>query len=183
MQAAMVMGIAFYLAIGVFDAVWAVFMADLGASQLFIGTSMSLFTLPMILIAPWAGRMAARNNAMNILTLTLSIALVSMFSYGWINSLWWLLVPLLIHATVDAISMPAMQLTVGYASGEEAFASGQGLYGATGLLVATVASFLSGYVYQTYGAQVLWLTTAVFMGLCIITSRLLGREAEWRPIT
>lgn len=179
MQSCMAMGIAFYLAIGVFDAIWAVYMADMGASQLFIGTSMSLFTLPMILIAPWAGRLAARNNVMNIVTVTMSTALLAMFSYGWIDSLWWLLLPLLIHASADAISMPAIQLAVGYASGEEALASGQGLYGASGLVVATAASFLSGLIYQTQGATVLWVGTAALMVVCILVAVWRGHGENW----
>ena len=94
MQSCIALGVAFYLAIGAFDAVWAVFIADLGASQLYIGITMSLFTLPMIIIAPWAGRLAARRNVMNLLTLTLGAATVAMFSYGFITSLWWICVPL-----------------------------------------------------------------------------------------
>ncbi|MGK0221492.1 MAG: MFS family permease [Limisphaerales bacterium] len=179
MQSCIALGVAFYLAIGVFDAIWAVYMADMGASQLFIGGSMSLFTLPMILIAPWAGSFAARTNAFKVVTVTMTMAMLAMITYGFVDSLWWLLLPLAIHATVDAVSMPSVQLAVGYASGETALASGQGLYGAAGLVVATIASFGSGAIYQLHGAQMLWWGTAALMGVCILVAWFRGHRLEW----
>ena len=183
MQSCLAFAVAFYLAVGVFDAIWAVFIADLGASQLFIGITMSAFTLPMILIAPWAGGFAARRHVLNLLTVTLSIATFAMFTYGFITSIWWMCVPLVIHAVVDAISMPASQLAVGYASGENALAAGQGLFGATGLIVAAIASIAGGYLYQQGGATVLWLVTSFSMLACIGFARWRGGQGEWdRPL-
>jgi hypothetical protein len=80
---------------------------------------------------------------------------------------------------VDAVSMPSVQLAVGYASGETALASGQGLYGAAGLVVATIASFGSGAIYQLYGAQMLWWGTAALMGVCILIAWFRGHRLEW----
>lgn len=182
MQSCLALGVAFYLAIGVFDAIWAVYMADLGASQMFIGVTMSLFTLPMMLIAPLAGAWAARRHVLNLITLTLICATLAMFSYGYIDSLWWLLAPLLLHACVDAVSMPGMQLAVGYASGENALAAGQGLFGATGLVVAALASLGSGVTYQHLGATGLWSSVAVVMLLCISVGYLRGRRVDWQQL-
>ena len=180
MRSCIALGVALFLAIGIFDAIWAVFVADLGASQMFIGISMSLFTLPMILIAPWAGRLAARRHVLNMLTVTLSCAMLAMFSYGFVSSIWWLCIPLLIHACVDAMSVPAVQLAVGYASGENALATGQGLYGAIGLLVAAFASMGAGVVYQSYGADVLWVGAAVAMAMCLCLAQWFGRREKWQ---
>ena len=183
MQSCLAMGIAFYLAVGVFDAIWAVFISDMGASQIYIGVTMSLFTLPMMLIAPYAGGMASRRHVMNLLTVTMSAAMAMMVTYGYITSIWWICLPLLVHAIVDAISMPATQLAVGYASGENALAAGQGLFGAVGLLVAAVARFGSGYVYQAAGAEALWLVTAGSMAVCIVFAQWRGRGIDWRSGT
>lgn len=180
MQSCIAMGIGFYLAIGVFDAIWAMFIADLGASQLFIGITMSAFTLPMLVVAPWAGRLAARRHVLNLVTVTLSIAMVSMLSYGFIDSLLWLFLPVIVHAVVDAVTMPALQLAVGYASGERALAAGQGLFGATGLVVAAAASLLSGALYQTLGAAGLWVVAAASMAVAVAIARWRGRGVDWR---
>jgi MFS family permease len=180
MQSCIALGVAFYLAVGVFDAIWALFMADLGASQVFIGATMSLFTLPMLVVAPWAGRLAARRHVLNLISLTMTGAMLAMISYGFIDSIWWICLPVLVHAVMDAVSMPAVQLAVGYASGEEAFAAGQGLFGATGLMVAAAASLTSGAVYQSFGAGGLWLGAAGAMGVAILVARWRGRDARWR---
>ncbi len=176
MQSALAMGIAFYIAVGVFEAVWAVYMADLGASQMFIGITLSIFTLPMIVIAPWGGALAQRSHVLNLMTVTLTVAMACMLGYGVVNSLWWLCVPLAVHAIVDAITMPAVQLAVGYASGEGALAAGQGLFGATGMAVATAASIASGVLYEHGGAFGLWSAAALTMLVFIIAGRLIGRR-------
>jgi hypothetical protein len=84
---------------------------------------------------------------------------------------------------VDAVTMPAIQLAVGYASGENALAAGQGLYGATGLVVAAAASIGSGALYQSMGAAGLWITAAGAMFLCIALARLLGRPDGTLSVT
>jgi predicted MFS family arabinose efflux permease len=179
-QACLAMGMAFYIAVGVFEAIWAVFMADLGASTLFIGITMSLFTLPMIAIAPWAGSLAQRRHVLKLVTLTMSTAVACMLVYGQLESIWWLCVPLGIHAMADAATLPATQLAVGYASGEGALAAGQGLFGAAGLAVAAVVSLTSGVIYEAAGASGLWSVSAIAMMVCILFALVRGKDHDWR---
>jgi predicted MFS family arabinose efflux permease len=175
MQSCIALGVAFYLAVGAFDALWALFISDLGASQLYIGVTLSLFTLPMILIAPVAGRYASQHNLLRLLTKSLGLAVIMITSYAFIDSIWWICLPLVIHAIADAVSMPATQLAVGKASGETALAAGQGLFGAVGLIVAAVASLGGGYLYQTAGAAAVWITVASAMIVCLAFAYWRGR--------
>ncbi len=175
MQSCIALGVAFYLAIGAFDALWALFISDLGASQLYIGVTLSLFTLPMILVAPFAGRYASQHNILRLLTKSLGLAVIMIASYAFIESIWWICLPLVIHALADAVSMPATQLAVGKASGESALSAGQGLFGAIGLIVAAVASLGGGYLYQSAGAGTVWLTVASAMIVCLAFAYWRGR--------
>lgn len=175
MQSCIALGVAFYLAIGAFDALWALFISDLGASQLYIGVTLSLFTLPMILVAPFAGRYASQHNILRLLTKSLGLAVIMIASYAFIESIWWICLPLVIHAIADAVSMPATQLAVGKASGESALSAGQGLFGAIGLIVAAVASLGGGYLYQSAGAGTVWLTVASAMIVCLVFAYWRGR--------
>ncbi len=175
MQSCIALGVAFYLAIGAFDALWALFISDLGASQLYIGVTLSLFTLPMILVAPFAGRYASQHNILRLLTKSLGLAVIMIASYAFIESIWWICLPLVIHALADAVSMPATQLAVGKASGESALSAGQGLFGAIGLIVAAVASLGGGYLYQSAGAATVWLTVASAMIVCLAFAYWRGR--------
>jgi MFS family permease len=131
MQSCIAMGIAFWVTIGVFEAIWAVFLSDLGASQIFIGLTMSLFGIPMIFISPRAGSLAQHKGPLKVAMVSISGAIVCMVLYGLFDSLWWLCVPLGIHAIVDAFTMPASQLAVAQASGEGSLAAGQGCSGAS----------------------------------------------------
>ncbi len=175
MQSCIALGVAFYLAIGAFDALWALFISDLGASQLYIGVTLSLFTLPMILVAPFAGRYASQHNILRLLTKSLGLAVIMIASYAFIESIWWICLPLVIHAIADAVSMPATQLAVGKASGESALSAGQGLFGAIGLIVAAIASLGGGYLYQSAGAGTVWLTVASAMIVCLAFAYWRGR--------
>ncbi|MEM7218680.1 MAG: MFS transporter [Pseudomonadota bacterium] len=168
MQACIATAVALYVAIGVLEAIWAVYLSDLGANQLFIGITLSFSALPMILIAPFAGSVAQRRGVLLVSTFGLSAALISMLSYGYLTSIWWILLPLVVHCIGDAFTMPANSLAVGYASGEGALAAGQGLLGAVGMIVAGATAFASGAVYEHYGAAGLWVGAAAVMAVCII---------------
>jgi MFS family permease len=163
MQASIATGISFYITVGVFEGIWALFMADLGASQLFIGITLSVFTLPMIFVAPFAGSLAQRKGPLLVSAVTVSVAIACMLTYGVVQNLWLLCIPLAIHAVADAYTMPANQMAVGRASGQDLLATGQGLYGATGLAVAGLAAISGGMMYEAWGAFGLWWVSATVM--------------------
>ncbi len=168
MQSCIAMGVAFWITIGVFEAIWAIFMSDLGADLLFISLTLSLFSIPMIIIAPIAGDYAQRIGPLNVAIVSIGIAIVCMVTYGFITSIWLLCIPLAIHAIADAFTMPASQLAVTQASGEDAIAAGQGLFGATGMAVGAITAALAGYLYNELGAGGLWWISAMLMVLLMV---------------
>ena len=66
MKAALAAGIAFYVTVGMFEAVWAVLLRDRGAETWVIGLTLSLFTIPMIFLAPIGGRQAQRRGPLRV---------------------------------------------------------------------------------------------------------------------
>ena len=171
-QASLAAGIAFYITVGVFEAVWALFMTDLGAGQLFIGVTMSLFTAPMIFIAPRGGALAQQHGPLRIATWSIGVAIACMLLYGVVDSLWWILLPLAIHAVADSFTMPANQIAVAKASGEANLAAGQGLFGAMGLAVAALAAIVGGAFYEAVGPSGVWILSAVSMAAFLAVARL-----------
>jgi predicted MFS family arabinose efflux permease len=178
MQACLMVGIAFWITIGVFEAIWAIFLSDLGATQIFIGLSMSLFGIPMIFISPYAGDLAQRIGSLKIMMVSISVAIACMLTYGSITSLWIILIPLAFHSIADAFTMPAVQMAVTQASGEDALASGQGLYGAVSMAVGTITALAGGLLYETYGANELWWSAAIAMFILMILAWLRGAELK-----
>ncbi|MDP6469919.1 MAG: MFS transporter [Pseudomonadales bacterium] len=176
MRSCLSCGIAFYITVGVFEAIWAVFLADLGASQLFIGLTMSLFAVPMLVVAPRAGTLAQRRGPLNVTIFSIGTAALCMLTYGFLESIILLCIPLAIHSAADAFTMPANQLAVGMASGKRALATGQGLFGAVGMAVSAVAAIGGGMLYEQFGASGLWLFSALLMFVCLIYAWFTGSE-------
>ncbi len=181
MQSCLAMGVAFWITIGVFEVIWAIFLSDLGATQIFIGLTMSLFGLPMIFISPRAGSLAQHRGPLNIAVLSIGVAIICMFSYGFIDNIWVLCIPLCVHAIADAFTMPATQFAVTKASGEDAIASGQGLFGAIGMLVAAVAAATGGWLYGLSGASGLWWISAGVMIVFMLIAWWRGGDLQQPP--
>jgi MFS family permease len=169
------MSVAFYLTVGMFEAIWAVLLHDRGAETWLIGLTLSLFTVPMIFLAPVGGRTAQRRGPLRVVTVSLSVAAICTFSYGVLPTLWMLLGVSAIHAVADSFTMPGNQVAAAMASPPEWASSAQGLLGATGLATAGLAGLASGLLYQLGGRFAVCTTTAGLMGVFVLAARPLAR--------
>ncbi len=174
--------LAFYLTIGVFEAIWAVFLTDRGASQLFIGATLSLFGLPMLLIPPFAGRLAGRIGPLRVAAAGIAGAIPCMLAYGWLESLVALAILVALHSTADSFTMPALQLGIARASPPEHLASGQGMIGAAGQLTAAATALASGWVYGAFGPDVLFGSAAALMAALLALGLWQGASLMGPPL-
>ncbi|MGY6501883.1 MAG: MFS transporter [Acidimicrobiales bacterium] len=166
MQAALAVGSAFYLSIGVFEAVWARLLTDLGATQLVIGFSLLVFGVPMALFAPVGGRLADRYGGFRVSVISMVVTVPLMAAYGVASSVLAMFVIVAVHAFADATTTPGSQLAVTRAAPAEDAASAQGLLEASGFLLAAIAAIAAAPIYQAYGAT--WLfggSAAAMVGL------------------
>lgn len=173
-QALLCAAIGYYGSFGVYAATWAIFLKDLGASQLLIGFSMTIFSLPVIILAPFGGRLAERHGSMRVACLAVAITVPFVALYGFQTNLILLNVLLFFHAASDAIAMPASQLAVAQASGDD-LAAGQGLFNAAGLVAGAAVALASGALYDAQGPEILFLAVAslmfVFIGAAVFLAR------------
>ncbi|MEE2663422.1 MAG: MFS transporter [Myxococcota bacterium] len=168
--------LAFYTTIGVFEAIWALLLADRGASQLFIGATLSVFSIPMLVFPPFAGRLAHRRGPLRIAAFGIAFAIPCMLAYGWLESLIGLAVVVAIHSIADSFTMPSLQLAVAQGSPPEHLASGQGLIGAAGQLTAAATALGSGWLYGGFGAEVLFGGAAALMAILLAVGLWQGAE-------
>lgn len=176
LQAAVALGAAFYLAIGVFEAVWARLLTDLGASTTRIGLSLLAFGIPMALFAPIGGRLADRYGGMRTATISMVATVPIMVLYGQVTSFWWLMGIVFVHAVADATTSPGAQLAVSRAAPAEDTASAQGVLEAAGYLMAAAAAFGAAPIYERWGADVLFTGAAAAMVLLVVVARWRGRS-------
>ena len=178
-QAALLAGIAFYLTIAYFETTWAVLLDDLGAQTWLVGTSLSLFTIPMIVLAPTGGRLTQKIGHSAIVGKSITVAAVCTALYGWIDMLCPVLLISLVHAVADAFTLPANQVAIATASPPEQLAAGQGLFSGIGTLVSGMVALVAGFLYENNGPKVLYTTAAVAMVVLLAVSLILDR-AELR---
>lgn len=176
MKATLASCVAFYMTVGMFEAIWAVLLRDHGAETWLIGLTLSLFTLPMIFLAPIGGRQAQARGPLRVVAVSLTVATVCTFSYGVLPSLWMLLAVSVVHAVADSFTMPANQVAAALASPPEHLSSAQGLLGATGLAAAGLTGLVAGYVYEHAGAVVVSTGTAALMTMFLLVAITLGRR-------
>jgi MFS transporter, DHA1 family, multidrug resistance protein len=182
MQATLAVAVAFYVTIGMFEAIWAVLLRDRGAETWLIGLTLSLFTVPMIFLAPIGGRVAQRRGPLRVVSVSLTVAALCTFSYGILPSLWMLLAVSIIHAIADSFTMPGNQVSAALASPSEQASSAQGLLGATGLAAAGLTGVAAGSLYEHWGRLAVSTTTAAVMIVFIVAARLLVASRRPRAV-
>ncbi|MCU1377251.1 MAG: putative major facilitator superfamily transporter [Acidimicrobiales bacterium] len=180
--ATLVASIAFYVTIGVFESVWSVLLRDHGAETWLIGLTLSLFTVPMIFLAPIGGRVAQRRGPLRTVAFSIGLATLCTFSYGVFDALWVLLAFSLVHAFADSFTMPGNQVAVAIAAPRHRLAAAQGLLGATGLATAGIVGLVAGAVYEHAGPFPLFTSAAAVMALCLGAALYLGRDLLVVPV-
>lgn len=170
MQATLAVAVAFYVTIGLFEAIWAVLLRDQGAETWLIGLTLSLFTVPMIFLAPIGGRVAQRRGPMRVVAMSLTVAAMCTFAYGVVPSLWMLLGISVIHAVADSFTMPGNQVGAALACPPEQASSAQGLLGATGLAAAGVTGLVAGALYEGWGRFAATTTATAVMGAFLVVA-------------
>ena len=175
-QATLAACVAFYLTVGMFEAIWAVLLRDHGAETWLIGLTLSLFTVPMIFLAPIGGRQAQARGPLRVVSVSLTIATICTFSYGVLPSLWMLLAVSLVHAVADSFTMPSNQVAAALGSPPEHLSAAQGLLGATGLAAAGLTGLVAGFVYEEAGRIAVCTGTALVMTVFLLIAITLGRR-------
>jgi MFS family permease len=172
--AVMLVATGFYLMIGTFDAVWAVLLTDHGAATWVIGVTITIFALPMVVVAPFGGGLAQRRGAVRVATIGLVLAVPCVVAYGVLGSVLALSLVACLQSLFDAVTFPATQVGVAVASPPEQLAAAQGLLGAVELTSAGTMALIAGALYDVSGAGATFGVTAGAMVVCIAGSMLLS---------
>jgi predicted MFS family arabinose efflux permease len=173
MQVGVLLTMALFFPVGMYDAILDRYMTDRGASNVLIGIGFLLYGIPFALLATFGGRLADRHGAfrMSMISLILVVPLTAV--YGVLTA------PLVITAmfafegAAQALGVPASQTFVAQAAPVGRASAAQGLSGAMNLLGATASAFAGPAVYGAWGAGAAFGGAAVLVALAGITARLL----------
>ena len=173
--AGLAIGGAWALSMGVFDAIWAVFLKDRGASTNFVGVSLAVFAFPLVLFSSAGGRLADRIGPVRTAVMSMSVTVPVMALYGFSDNLWVLCFIALVHSGFDAVTMPAARIAVARAAPADLLAAGQGLSGAVGSLIGGAASLAAAPIYAGAGSRVVWGAAAAGVAFMTLVAARLGR--------
>lgn len=177
--AALSMGAAVFMMIGTFDALWALVLDDLHASDLIANLGITLFAVPMVLFASIGGRWAQSVGPFRLGTFGLLVGAAAMFAYGHAPSGGIMLAISLVHATNDGFTVSSCGVAVGLVVPGERQASAQGLLGGVQTLVAGIAAIAIGQIYQHFGRTVAYTSCAAAMLVLVGCGAVLS-GSSWR---
>lgn len=133
---------------GVAAAVWSLYMWERGASLPLIGLSFTTFAMPIILIAPLAGRFSDRYGRSQILLLGLILSGVVFCLYSLKLSPWWIIGLSLFEGASIAIARASVDGLLADAMPSEMKGKIQANYNAAGTLGSFIGSLGAGILYS-----------------------------------
>ncbi|MEZ5253662.1 MAG: MFS transporter [Microthrixaceae bacterium] len=149
---AALLGLAMYLPVGVYEALWSRYLTDLGASTTFVGASLTLYGVPLALLAGFGGRLVDRDGAIPVAKRTLAMLVPIVILYGLVGSYWAVALVAMVESVVQATANPSAQKAMVQACPPDRIGNGQGLTSAFGLAGAGLLSSVAPWVYAELGS-------------------------------
>ncbi len=164
--AATLLSASLFLPMGTYEAIWSRFMADLGASTLFTGITLSIYGLPFALIAPIGGRLADRHGTIPVMWASYAVICPLIAIYGQVTVPGLLATLAVIEAVGNGLGVPASQALMARATSEHERATGLGLAGAAGQVTAAFTALVSAPLYDAVGPR--WMFAAVTATIVVV---------------
>jgi MFS family permease len=182
MVVAVLISMSLGLPIGMYDALWARYLSDLGAKPWLVGVSLACYSVPFMVFAGVGGRLADRFGPRRTAIRAMFFITPLTVSYSLFKNPW---IPILVgicESMIQAAAMPASQSVVANASPPGRAAGGQGLVGATNVATMAIVALISSWLYGKYGVRTTFVAVACAAATCAFAANLvsipLRRAAE-----
>ncbi len=182
--AVLVLAVANGLPYGAYDATWARYLTDNGASPTFIGISLGLYAIPFVVFTNRGARIAERLGTQRVaLWCTFGLGLCAV-SYAVFSSPMAVVGVSFVDAVIDAIAVPAAIFMMTQLVPEKLLATGHGILSAAMTLSAAVAALVMPTLYDVAGPVVMLLTLATLIVASTGAAKLLfGRARVGASVT
>jgi DHA1 family multidrug resistance protein-like MFS transporter len=165
-----------------FNVIWNIWMHDLGASLDVIGLSYTLFALPLLVVGPWAGKVADRRNRVLLVLVPTLIASSIYLSYGFLTNIPIILVLGVVEGAMLAFLTPSSDSYFADVVPARLRGRMQGVTNSVSTAVGFIAAASLGVIY---GLSPTWafIAVAAATALPVIPAALLmnPHEARLRP--
>ena len=163
-----VMGTALMIMIGTFDSLWSIMMKDLRAATWIASVGITVFALPMVVLAPIGGRLTQKHGPFLAMILGFTSGAVFMVLYGTLPSPYLMLAVGCLHGLVDGLTITGGSSALALVVPVERLASAQGVYSGVQILAGGVAASVAGATYEHIGRGAFVSTAAVMMVFLVV---------------
>ena len=157
-----------FVIIGAWEAVWAISLVDLGADTWEIGLSITIFAIPLGVLAPLGGALAQRTGGLRVCVAGLLISAAAGVLLGVFDSVWGLVATATLMSSAAGVGFTAGLYAYSRTVTDDRQASSQGLMGAGEVLLAGLASVLGAWLYDISGRALVWTVIPALMALTLI---------------
>jgi MFS family permease len=169
-------GVALFFMIGVFDSLWVLMMDDLDAAQWMANVGVSVFVLPLILLGPFGGKFVQRIGPYRAGGFGMILGALFMAGYGLMPTPALMMVVFFFHSLNDGFFVTGAGIAVGTSAPLERQAGAQGLLGGMETLAGGVAASFAGVAYDHLGRTTTFIGTGAIMLTLILASRILAGD-------
>jgi predicted MFS family arabinose efflux permease len=174
---AIVLNFGGFFAGGTWEVIWSLFMQAHGASIEFIGFTFVLFSLPVLLVSPFIGRLVDRRGPLPFLIAGTAGAIFTGIAYTLTSDLLVISVIVLIEALGWAFVNPALYTIVGLGSPQGRSSTAQGLFGSAGTLAYIASALVAGALFAMDLRFPFYLLAAVVGVTLVLGLAIIGRRS------
>lgn len=182
MQVGILLNVALFFPVGMYDAILDRYMTDRGASNVVIGVGFLMYGIPFALLASLGGRLADRRGAFRVSIAALVLVVPLTAIYGVITLPALMLIVFAIEGSVQALGVPAAQSVVASAAPIGRASAAQGLAGAMNLLGASVSAFSAPAIYEAWGPVAAFSIAAAMVAVATASAAVLQRGSTHAPV-
>jgi len=176
-------GVALYVMIGVYDSLWVIIMDDLKAPHWVGNAGVALFGLPWIFFGALGGRIAQKHGPLRVSAFGLALGSLYMTSYGFMTMPYLMLGVGLTQSMLDSLTVTGIGVAVAQATPPERQAGASGLLGGMQTLMGGVAAMSAGTMYEHFGQKFAFTATGVAMAILVsLGCFLVGKKWLRKPV-
>lgn len=184
LMAALIIQFGSFYASGVYEVMWSLFLEARGAGLDLIGLTFTMFGLPILVLSPYAGRLADRRGTLGFVILGAVGAAVCGVLYTVVPETWMVVPVILLESAGLAFMGPALFAVVAAGSPMGRSSTAQGIFGAAGTLGTIIAAMTAGFLAEIDLRLPFW-SFAVVMLVALALGLVVGGRAmaAMRPVT
>ena len=176
-------GLALYVMIGVYDSLWVIMMNDLQAPNWVGNAGVALFGLPWIFFGTLGGKIAQRHGPLRVSAFGLAMGALYMTSYGFMSMPYLMLGIGLSQSILDSLTVTGIGIAVAQATPAERQAGASGLLGGMQTLTGGISAVAAGTMYEHFGQAFAFSATGIVMALLVSVGCVLaGKKWLQKPL-